>query len=105
MRVAPRPRGPCAINDTAGGATTLRCAADRPPTAPLGCLRTFMMDYHTLKAHNAALNQEELRAGCTVLQSKPIEFWFDLCGPCNLHCAHCAYRLHGRSSEQDVSEP
>jgi MoaA/NifB/PqqE/SkfB family radical SAM enzyme len=64
-----------------------------------------MMDYHTLKAHNAALNQEELRAGRTVLHSKPIEFWFDLCGPCNLHCAHCAYRLHGRSSEQEVSEP
>ena len=63
------------------------------------------MDYKALKAHNAALNQEELQAGRTVLHSKPVEFWFDLCGPCNLHCAHCAYRLHGRSSEQDVSEP
>ena len=63
------------------------------------------MDYQTLKAQNAQLNRQELLAGATVLQSKPLEFWFDLCGPCNLHCAHCGYRLHGRASAQDVSEP
>jgi MoaA/NifB/PqqE/SkfB family radical SAM enzyme len=62
------------------------------------------MDYQLLKEQNAILNQEETLAGATVLMSKPIEFWFDLCGPCNLHCAHCAYRIHGRSSNQDISD-
>jgi MoaA/NifB/PqqE/SkfB family radical SAM enzyme len=63
------------------------------------------VDYQTLKMQNAALNREERLAGATVLQSKPLAFWFNLCGPCNLRCAHCAYRLYGRTSEQDVAEP
>jgi MoaA/NifB/PqqE/SkfB family radical SAM enzyme len=57
-----------------------------------------------LKAENAALNRAEIAAGKRVLESRPLFFWFDLCGPCNLECAHCGFRRYGRTSDKDVSE-
>ena len=57
-----------------------------------------------LKAENKALNYREILAGKVRLKSKPIVFSFTICGPCNLECVHCAYRLFGRTSEQEVSE-
>jgi MoaA/NifB/PqqE/SkfB family radical SAM enzyme len=62
------------------------------------------MDYASLKAQNKALNYSEIRAGATRIKSRPLFFWFDIAGPCNLECAHCGYRIHGRTSDQEVSE-
>jgi MoaA/NifB/PqqE/SkfB family radical SAM enzyme len=62
------------------------------------------MDYMALKAKNQALNSEEARLGRVRLQSKPLAFWFALCGPCNLKCQHCAFQVFGRTSDQQVSE-
>jgi MoaA/NifB/PqqE/SkfB family radical SAM enzyme len=62
------------------------------------------MDYMALKAQNKALNSEEIRARKVRLRSKPVFFSFAICGPCNLECVHCGYRLFGRTSEQQVSE-
>jgi len=62
------------------------------------------VDYEKLKSENAAINRDEIAAGARLLRSRPLFFWFDLCGPCNLKCLHCGYRVHGRTSEQDVSE-
>jgi MoaA/NifB/PqqE/SkfB family radical SAM enzyme len=62
------------------------------------------MGFMSLKAENAERNRQEIAEGANVLRSRPLFFWFDLCGPCNLHCAHCGYRVYGRTSEQDVSD-
>ncbi len=62
------------------------------------------MDYMALKAQNKALNSEEILARKVRLKSKPVFFSFAICGPCNLECVHCGYRLFGRTSEQQVSE-
>ena len=62
------------------------------------------MDYMALKAQNKALNSEEILARKVRLRSKPVFFSFAICGPCNLECVHCGYRLLGRTSEQQVSE-
>ena len=62
------------------------------------------MDYLTVKANNKVLNFEEALAREVKLKSRPIFFWFALCGPCNLKCAHCAFHIHGRTSDQQVSE-
>jgi MoaA/NifB/PqqE/SkfB family radical SAM enzyme len=61
------------------------------------------MDYGPRKDANKAQNLREVRSGARRLGSRPLYFWFDLSGPCNLACTHCAYRVHGRSSDQDVS--
>jgi MoaA/NifB/PqqE/SkfB family radical SAM enzyme len=62
------------------------------------------MDYLALKNSNRELNREECLAGATWIKSKPLFFWFDLCGPCNLECLHCGFRKWGRTSEGEVSE-
>jgi len=62
------------------------------------------MDYQALKDQNRILNQEEARLGLTRLKSKPLYFWFDIHGPCNLKCAHCGFQKYGRTSEEEVSE-
>lgn len=62
------------------------------------------MDYASLKAQNRALNREEILAGATTIQSRPLYFWFDLHGPCNLECKHCGFQIYGRTSDKDVSE-
>lgn len=38
---------------------------------------------------NAALNQQETRAGAAVLRSWPTRAWFSITGKCNLLCTHC----------------
>jgi radical SAM protein with 4Fe4S-binding SPASM domain len=40
-------------------------------------------------AGNAALNQQEARAGAAVLRSWPTRAWFSITGKCNLLCTHC----------------
>src|SRR4051794_5527586 len=62
------------------------------------------MDFTQLKADNKALNYQEVLAGATRLKSKPLFFWFDLNGKCNLECNHCGFQIHGRTSEEEVSE-
>lgn len=62
------------------------------------------MDYTQSKAQNRALNSQEILAGARRLKSKPLFFWFDLAGPCNLECKHCGFQVHGRTSDADVSE-
>jgi MoaA/NifB/PqqE/SkfB family radical SAM enzyme len=62
------------------------------------------MDYMALKTENKALNSEEILARKIRLRSKPVFFSFAICGPCNLECVHCGYRLFGRTSEQQVAE-
>ncbi len=62
------------------------------------------MDYAQIKQTNRALNFEEARQGLTRLKSRPVFFWFDISGPCNLKCVHCGYRKEGRTSDQEVSE-
>jgi MoaA/NifB/PqqE/SkfB family radical SAM enzyme len=62
------------------------------------------VDYMALKAQNKALNSEEILAHKVRLKSKPVFFSFAICGPCNLECVHCGYRLFGRTSDQQVSE-
>jgi MoaA/NifB/PqqE/SkfB family radical SAM enzyme len=62
------------------------------------------MDYMALKARNKVLNFEEARSGQVRLTSKPLAFWFAICGPCNLKCLHCAFQVFGRTSDQQVSE-
>jgi MoaA/NifB/PqqE/SkfB family radical SAM enzyme len=62
------------------------------------------VDYMALKAQNKALNSEEILARKVRLKSKPVFFSFAICGPCNLECVHCGYRLFGRTSDQQVSE-
>jgi MoaA/NifB/PqqE/SkfB family radical SAM enzyme len=62
------------------------------------------MDYAQLKAENKALNYKEVLARARRLTSKPLFFWFDLNGPCNLECKHCGFQVHGRTSDQEVSD-
>jgi MoaA/NifB/PqqE/SkfB family radical SAM enzyme len=62
------------------------------------------MDYMSLKAQNRNLNYEEARQGRVFLKSKPLFFWFDICGPCNLKCVHCGFQVFGRTSQEQVSE-
>jgi MoaA/NifB/PqqE/SkfB family radical SAM enzyme len=62
------------------------------------------MDYMALKAQNRALNAEETLAGKVRLKSRPVFFALELCGPCNLQCAHCGFRVFGRTSDQQISE-
>jgi MoaA/NifB/PqqE/SkfB family radical SAM enzyme len=62
------------------------------------------MDYTALKAQNKALNFEEILAGKVRLKSKPLSLAFEICGPCNLKCLHCGFRVFGRTSDQQVSE-
>lgn len=62
------------------------------------------MDYLALKAANRASNDDEARRGVTRLTSKPLYFWFDIYGPCNLKCVHCGFNKDGRTSDQEVSE-
>jgi len=62
------------------------------------------MDYRAIKEQNQLLNQAEAKSGATRLKSKPLYFWFDIHGPCNLKCAHCGFQKYGRTSEEEVSE-
>jgi MoaA/NifB/PqqE/SkfB family radical SAM enzyme len=62
------------------------------------------MDYMALKAKNRVLNSEEALTGKVRLKSKPVFFSFEICGPCNLKCQHCAFQIYGRTSEEQVSE-
>jgi len=62
------------------------------------------MDLMALKEQNRSRNLEEARAGAIRLASRPLWFWFDLCGRCSLKCKHCAVQVHGRTSNDDVSE-
>jgi MoaA/NifB/PqqE/SkfB family radical SAM enzyme len=62
------------------------------------------MDYTALKAQNQALNSEEVLSRRIRLQSKPVFFSLELCGPCNLKCAHCGFQVFGRTSDQQISE-
>jgi MoaA/NifB/PqqE/SkfB family radical SAM enzyme len=62
------------------------------------------MDYMQRKLENKTLNYQEIHAQATRLKSKPLFFWFDLNGPCNLECKHCGFQVHGRTSDQEVSE-
>jgi MoaA/NifB/PqqE/SkfB family radical SAM enzyme len=62
------------------------------------------MDYSAVKAANKALNYEEARRGLARIKSRPLFFWFDIYGPCNLKCVHCGFHKEGRTSEQEVSE-
>lgn len=61
-------------------------------------------DFAALKAANRELNYREIREGRTRLRSKPLYFWFDIYGPCNLKCVHCGFHKEGRTSEEEVSE-
>ena len=49
------------------------------------------MSYQAIKAANRTLNNQECLAGATRLKSKPLFFWFDLNGACNLECKHCGF--------------
>lgn len=60
--------------------------------------------YAELKAANLDLNKKEIREKATRLRSRPLVFWFDLNGACNLECLHCGFRKHGRTSDGEVSE-
>lgn len=62
------------------------------------------MDYMALKEQNKTLNSEEILSGKVYLRSRPVFFSFAICGPCNLECVHCGFRLFGRTSDQQVSE-
>jgi MoaA/NifB/PqqE/SkfB family radical SAM enzyme len=62
------------------------------------------VDYMQLKAANKAKNYKEINAGAAILESRPLFFWFDLNGSCNLECKHCGFNAFGRTSEQEVSE-
>jgi MoaA/NifB/PqqE/SkfB family radical SAM enzyme len=62
------------------------------------------VDYGSLKAQNKALNFAEAHSGKVQLKSKPLFFWFDICGPCNLKCLHCGFQAFGRTSDQQISE-
>lgn len=62
------------------------------------------MNYMALKDANRRMNYEEIRSGARRLRSKPLFFWFDISGPCNLECTHCGYRVFGRTSQQEVSQ-
>lgn len=61
-------------------------------------------DYGAIKAANRQLNSDEARRGVTRLKSRPLFFWFDLYGPCNLKCVHCGFNKDGRTSDKEVSE-
>lgn len=63
-----------------------------------------MMDYSTVKQANKQLNSDEARRGLTRVTSRPLYFWFDIYGPCNLKCVHCGFQKEGRTSEQEVSD-
>ena len=62
------------------------------------------MDYRQQKEANRHLNFEEARSGVTRVKSRPLFFWFDIYGPCNLKCVHCGYHKDGRTSDKEVSE-
>ena len=62
------------------------------------------MEYTAVKEANKLLNFEEARQGVTRLKSRPLYFWFDIYGPCNLKCVHCGFNKEGRTSDQEVSE-
>ncbi|MFO0811532.1 MAG: radical SAM protein [Gemmataceae bacterium] len=62
------------------------------------------MDYLEQKAANRAANYQEINTGATYLKTRPLFFWFDLNGSCNLECKHCGYNVFGRTSEQEVSD-
>jgi MoaA/NifB/PqqE/SkfB family radical SAM enzyme len=64
----------------------------------------MLMDYMQLKAANRVLNLDEARQGLSTLRSRPLYFWFDIYGPCNLKCVHCGFRKDGRTSDQEVSD-
>ena len=57
-----------------------------------------------LKEANRRLNYQEAIEGTTRLKSRPLKFWFDINGPCNLECAHCGFRAFGRTSDKEVSQ-
>ena len=61
-------------------------------------------DYGVIKEANRQLSLDEARRGLTRLKSRPLVFWFDLNGPCNLKCVHCGFNKDGRTSDQEVSE-
>jgi MoaA/NifB/PqqE/SkfB family radical SAM enzyme len=63
-----------------------------------------VMDYQQLKADNKKLNFQEIRQGKSRIESKPLFFWFDIYGPCNLECKHCEFQIHGRTSEKEISD-
>ncbi|MCD6459898.1 radical SAM protein [bacterium] len=62
------------------------------------------MDYLQLKNDNKQLNYKEIKEGKLVLKSRPLFFWFDICGMCNLQCKHCLFHMQGRTSNEDVSD-
>jgi MoaA/NifB/PqqE/SkfB family radical SAM enzyme len=63
-----------------------------------------MPTYMEKKKANKSLNSQEIFAKATDLRSKPLRFWFDINGPCNLECTHCGFRAFGRTSDQEVSQ-
>jgi MoaA/NifB/PqqE/SkfB family radical SAM enzyme len=62
------------------------------------------MNYLELKTTNRRLNYQEAVEGTTRLKSRPLRFWFDINGPCNLECQHCGFRAFGRTSDKEVSQ-
>lgn len=62
------------------------------------------MDYSRIKLENQELNRQEILQGAVRLKSRPLVFWFDLTGSCNIECKHCGFQVHGRTSEQEASE-
>lgn len=65
---------------------------------------TSVVDYMKLKEENRALNHREIRAGKLRIESMPLIFWLDVCGACNLKCRHCGFQIHGRTSEEEMSD-
>jgi MoaA/NifB/PqqE/SkfB family radical SAM enzyme len=62
------------------------------------------VDYAAIKAANKELNRTETLQGKVRLKSRPLFFWFDIYGPCNLKCAHCGFQTYGRTSDGEVSD-
>ena len=53
------------------------------------------MNFLELKQANRQLNNQEIIEGATRVKSRPLRFWFDINGPCNLECQHCGFRAFG----------
>jgi MoaA/NifB/PqqE/SkfB family radical SAM enzyme len=63
-----------------------------------------MTSYMEQKKANRLLNNQEILERKSRLRSKPLRFWFDINGPCNLECTHCGFRAFGRTSDKEVSQ-
>ena len=57
-----------------------------------------------LKHRNRDLNLREAAQQTRRLRSRPMSFWLDLTGRCSLACRHCPYHIHGRTSDQEMSD-